>query len=225
MSLEQRRNKSRSTREQTRWNSARRRSDPYYPSWSRRESYRRRRDQGCCAALRMPTTASLNMPMRIPADRTPESRVRRHGVAVRRHSAAWRDADGPSGRRVPPRSLPATYAASPRSCWCNTRRTAHSRKRQRCSACPPNRFSPPTVMSPPGPARHHRDGSALRTSLQNLAAHLSELPTKVNYGARRRALADWLIPPEDWHHIVEQLQRASNTTQRQRSDWGERVPR
>ncbi len=107
MSLEQRRNKARSTREQTRWNSARRRSDPYYPSWSRRESHRRRRDQGCCAALRMPTTASLNMPMRIPADRTPESRVRRHGVAVRRHSAAWRHADGPSGR---PSRLPTLVA-------------------------------------------------------------------------------------------------------------------
>jgi hypothetical protein len=71
-------------------------------------------------------------------------------------------------------------------------------------------------------ARYHPDGAALPLSLQNLAAHLGHLPAKVNYGAHRRTLADWRIPPSDWQHTVEQLQRTSNTTQQQRSDWGER---
>jgi hypothetical protein len=71
-------------------------------------------------------------------------------------------------------------------------------------------------------ARHHPDGAALALSLRTLAAHLGHLPAKVNYGARRLALTDWLIPPDDWQHIVERLQRMSNTTQRQQSDWGER---
>lgn len=64
-------------------------------------------------------------------------------------------------------------------------------------------------------ARYHPDGAALPQALQSLAAHLGQSPAKVDYGARRRALADWLIPPDDWQHTVEQLQRTSNTAQRQ----------
>jgi hypothetical protein len=70
-------------------------------------------------------------------------------------------------------------------------------------------------------ARYHPDGAALPLSLQNLAAHLGHpqrRSTTVLAGER------WPTGEShpDWQHTVEQLHRTSNTTQRQRSDWGER---
>lgn len=68
----------------------------------------------------------------------------------------------------------------------------------------------------------HPDGHRFATALHDLALHLGTTQQKTNYGARRLALADWLMPDDDWRSLVDQLHQTSNSTQKLRSDWGER---
>jgi hypothetical protein len=48
--------------------------------------------------------------------------------------------------------------------------------------------------------------------LEKLAGHLDVLPERINYAQRRRALADWRMPAEDWTALCSGLPQADRIT-------------